>query len=65
MNEQPRITDELLDQIADRDAEVARISVLRRLVGLPVRGRAGARIDRALEAHGLRALAPTSARRAG
>lgn len=62
----PRITDELVS-ICVREAEVAPISVLRRIVGLPVRGRTGVRIDRVLEAHGLRApLFPSpSARAAG
>ena len=45
-NETP-ITDVDVHDIANR-ADVCERSVLRRLSGLPVRGRAGARIDRIL-----------------
>ena len=41
------ITDDDIDRIADR-ASADRRSVIRRLAGLPVKGRAGARIDAAL-----------------
>lgn len=50
----PPITDRLLDEL-ERERVGARISILRRLVGLPVRGITGERIDRALAARGLRA----------
>jgi hypothetical protein len=43
------ISDEAVDAIA-RDADVDRRTVIRRLAGLPVRGRVGARVDRALAA---------------
>jgi hypothetical protein len=41
------ITDAVVDAIAE-DADVDQRSVLRRLAGLPVRGRSGRRIDRAV-----------------
>jgi len=46
------ITDQTVQTIAERAAADPR-SVVRRLAGLPVRGRAGARIDRELQARGL------------
>jgi hypothetical protein len=41
----PAITDALVSEIVD-SAETCERSVLRRLLNLPVRGRAGARVDR-------------------
>jgi hypothetical protein len=46
------ITDELIADIA-KEADSHRQSVLRRLLGLPVKGRSGRRIDRVLAARGL------------
>lgn len=46
------VTDDLVQTIT-REAEACEPSVYRRLLRLPVRGRAGARIDRVLAAHGL------------
>jgi hypothetical protein len=42
-----RIDDKVIEQLAER-ASADRRSVIRRLAGLPVRGKAGERIDRAL-----------------
>ena len=55
----PRIDDRTVDSIVE-EADADRRSVIRRLVGLPVRGRAGARIDRALAALGISALDRTA-----
>lgn len=52
MNRAPRITDELLTEI-QRDASVAERTVYRRLLGLPVRGRARGRVDRVLAERGV------------
>ena len=46
------ITDELVAALS-READADERSITRALAGLPVRGRAGARIARALAAHGL------------
>jgi hypothetical protein len=48
-HETPPVDDALVAAVA-RDADVDERSVIRRLAGLPVRGRAGRRIDRALQA---------------
>jgi hypothetical protein len=47
--ENPRVDDALVATLAQA-ADVDERSVIRRLAGLPVRGRAGRRIDRALQA---------------
>lgn len=47
-----RVDDHVVQRLAD-EADVAARSVVRRLAGLPVRGRCGARIDKVLAAHGL------------
>lgn len=47
-----RVTEELLSDITTT-AGAAEISVMRRLLGLPVRGQAGERIDRELAKRGL------------
>lgn len=47
------INDETLKEIST-EASAAAVSVLRRLAGLPVRGRAQGRIDAVLQARGLR-----------
>jgi hypothetical protein len=52
-NESPRIITESTLEIVERETDACRVSVLRRVVGLPVRGRVGQRIDRALAAHGI------------
>ena len=44
----PRVDDALVDRVA-QEADTDRRSVIRRLAGLPVRGRAGRRIDQVLE----------------
>ncbi len=41
------ITDEFISALADQ-LGVSEVSIIRRVAGLPVRGRAGRRIDRAL-----------------
>jgi hypothetical protein len=47
------LTNELVTEVA-AEADTDERSVVKRLAGLPVRGRAGPRIDRALERRGLR-----------
>ena len=51
-NERPMITDALVDAVADAVDADSR-SVVRRLAGLPVRGRRGEAIDRELSRRGL------------
>lgn len=52
-NNEPQVTDSLVDDVVEA-TEAAPITVLRRLVGLPVRGRVAGRIDRELAARGLK-----------
>lgn len=47
VNDSPQISDMDLKELC-RIADACELSVLRRLVGLPVRGRVAARIDRAI-----------------
>jgi hypothetical protein len=56
MNHAPRITDELIRDVAE-DAGAAERSVMRRILGLRVRGRAQKRVDAALAARGVAAVA--------
>jgi hypothetical protein len=53
----PAITDALVSELVDR-SETCERTVLRRLLDLPVRGRAGARVDREIAArlHGERRI---------
>jgi len=50
-NESARVTDEFVADVR-READACDPSIYRRLLGLPVRGRTGARIDRVLAARG-------------
>jgi hypothetical protein len=49
-HEAPRIDDAAVALLAEQ-LEVDKRTIVRRLAGLPVRGRVGARIDRALAEH--------------
>jgi hypothetical protein len=51
-NKTSDLSDEKIETLA-REASVATKSIMRRLVGLPVRGMAGDRADRVLREHGL------------
>ena len=57
-----QLTDESLRAIADK-ACASPVSVMRRLLGLRVRGRAGERIDRLLEAMAMTGTKPKRAKR--
>ena len=46
-NDDSRITDEAIVQIAE-SAGASELTVMRRLLGLPVRGRVGLRVDEAI-----------------
>ena len=52
MTQRAPITDDLVRRLA-AESDTDPRSITRALAGLPVRGRAGERIRRALEAHGL------------
>jgi hypothetical protein len=47
--DRPAITDELVEEIVE-ESETCERSVMRRLLGLQVRGRAGERVDREIAA---------------
>ena len=51
----PRVDDDLVGKLAE-EADTDPRSVVRRIAGLPVKGRVGARIDRVLAARGVATL---------
>jgi hypothetical protein len=57
MGRKQEIDDQVVEDIA-RAADVDTRSVIRRLAGLPVRGRVGARVDRELALRGFAVQAP-------